>query len=135
MLRKIALVIFFLMVAVSHAGAQGPKIQITSPHDKAQVPERPFVEGTIAVPLAKVWVIAHPMDGSAYWVQPRARVSIGDLTWKAKIYIGRPGTLDVGKEFEIMAVANPIRELKEGDVLSGWPEAQWKSEVIKVTRK
>lgn len=135
MLRKIAWVIFFLMVAVSLAGAQQPKIQITSPHDKAQVPERPLVEGTIAVPLAKVWVIARPVDGSAYWVQPRATVNIADLTWQAKIYIGRPGTLDVGKQFEIMAFANPRGTLKEGDVLSGWPEAQWKSEVIKVTRK
>ena len=135
MLRRIAWVIFLLMVSVSLADAQQPKIQITSPHDKAQVPERPLVEGTIAVPLAKVWVVARPVDGSAYWVQPRATVSVTDLTWNAKIYIWRPGSLYVGKQFEIMAVANPRGPVKEGDVLSGWPEAQWKSEVIKVTRK
>jgi hypothetical protein len=41
----------------------------------------------------------------------------------------------VGKYFEIIAVANPKAALKEGDVLSQWPEAQLRSQVIEVTRK
>lgn len=134
MLRKIILLMFFLMVAVSLVSAQEAKIRITAPSDKAEVPERPLVEGTIAVPLAKVWVVARPVETSDYWVQPRLSVST-DRTWKVMIYIGRPGNADVGKKFEIMAVANPKEKLQEGDILSGWPEAQWKSEVITVTRK
>lgn len=109
-------------------------LRITAPPDKSEVPERPFVEGTVADPKAKVWVIVHPMAVSDYWVQPSVAVK-EDGTWKVKIYIGRPGSIDVGEQFEIMAVANPKVKLKEGDVLSGWPEAQGKSEVIEVTRK
>ena len=110
------------------------KLRITAPSDGAQVLERPFVKGTVADPKAKVWVIVHPMDVSDYWVQPSLTPK-KDGTWKVKIYIGRPGKIDVRKEFEIMAVANPKVKLGEGDILSGWPEAQWKSQVIEVTRK
>lgn len=109
-------------------------ISITEPKDGDSVPERPYVKGTVTDPNAKVWVIVHPMEVSDYWVQPSLTVK-GDGTWKAKIFIGRPGRIDVGKQFEIMAVANPKVRLSEGKVLSGWPEAQWKSQVIEVTRK
>lgn len=82
----------------------------------------------------KVWVVIHPMEASDYWVQPSLTVK-NDGTWKVMIYVGRPGRIDVGKQFEVMAVANPKVNLKEGDVLSGWPEAEWKSEVIELIRK
>lgn len=110
------------------------KLTITAPPDKTQVPGRPFVEGRVADPNAKVWVIVHPMEVGDYWVQPS--VTVKDTgTWKVMIHIGGPGNIDVGKQFEIMAVANPKVELNEGKVLKGWPQAQWKSEVIEVTRK
>lgn len=109
-------------------------LRITAPSDGAKVPERPFVEGTVADPKAKVWVIVHPMDVSDYWVQPSLTPK-KDGTWKVKIYTGRPGKIDVGKKFEIRAVASPEVKLKDGDVLSGWPEAKWKSQVIEVIRK
>ncbi len=79
-------------------------------------------------------MVVHPMEVSEYWVQPPVTVK-KDGTWRVMIYIGRPGTIDVGKQFEIMAVANPKVKLNEGDKLRGWPEAQWKSEVIFVTRQ
>lgn len=107
-------------------------LNITTPSDKAQVPDRPLIEGTVADPNAGVWVIVHPMEVSDYWVQPSVSVK-EDGTWKVKIYVGRPE--DVGKQFEIMAVANPRAGLKEGDKHDGWPEAQWKSQVIEVTRR
>jgi len=114
---------------------EAPKatLRITAPSDEAQVPERPLVEGTVADPKAEVWVIVHPMAVSDYWVQQRLTPK-ADGTWKVKIYVGK-GPIGVGEQFEIMAVANPKVQLNEGDVLSGWPEAQWESQVIEVTRK
>jgi hypothetical protein len=97
------------------------------------VPERPQVEG-IAHAGAEVWVIVHPTLVSDYWIQPRLTVR-GDGKWRVNAYIGRPGNVDVGKHFEIMAVANPKEPLKEGDVLRYWPEAAAKSQLIEVVRK
>jgi hypothetical protein len=135
MIRKLVVIVFFtVMVAISIANGQQQTLHITAPLDKAKVPERPYVEGSVTDPNAKVWVIVHPMEVSDYWVQPAITVK-GNGTWKVKIYIGRPGSIDVGKQFEIMAVANPRGSIKEGDVLSGWPDAQAKSQVIEVTRK
>lgn len=134
MLRKLFLIAIFLVIAISGVYGQQLNLRIKSPLDKSKVPERPYVEGTVTNFNAKVWVIVHPMEGSDYWVQPSISVK-EDGSWKVKIYIGRPGSDDVGKQFEIMAVANPKDNLKEGDVLSGWPDAQTKSQVIEVTRK
>ncbi|HEX8651558.1 MAG TPA: hypothetical protein VF708_12020 [Pyrinomonadaceae bacterium] len=74
------------------------------------------------------------MEVSDYWVQPPVTMREGGK-WKVQIHIGRPGADDVGKHFEIMAVANPKNSLKEGDKLKEWPEAKWKSQVIEVIRK
>lgn len=110
------------------------EINIIKPKDGGSVSERPYVRGTVADPNAKVWVIVHPMEVSNYWVQPRVSVK-KDGTWKVCIYVGRPGSVDVGKHFEIMAVANPKSKLKEGDILNEWSEARWESEIIEVVRK
>ena len=107
---------------------------ITAPLDRASVPERPFVEGTVNSSNAEVWVIVHPMEVSGYWVQSPVTVQ-KDGAWRVMIYIGRSGTIDVGKQFEIIAVANPKLKLNEGDQLTGLPEAQWKSDVILITRQ
>jgi hypothetical protein len=134
MFRKIRISIFLLMVIMLAVNGQQVHLRITSPLDKSQVTERPFVEGTVSDPNATVWVIVHPMEVSDYWVQPSVTVK-EDGMWKVKIYIGRPGRIDIGKHFEIMASANMKSKLKEGDVLAGWPEAQGKSQVIEVTRR
>lgn len=133
MLRKMSVLIVFLLIAAT-ASAQQLKINITAPPDKTQVPERPIVEGTVSDPGAKVWVIVHPMEVADYWVQPSVTVEKSGI-WRVMVYIGRPGKVDVGKYFEIMAVANPEAALKEGVILSGWPEAQEMSQSIVVTRK
>ena len=115
---------------------EAPKVElsIVEPKDGTKVPERPYIKGIVADPNAEVWVIVHPMEVADYWVQPRVSVR-RDGTWKVNIYIGRPGRIDVGKHFEIRAVANPKAKLSRGDILRGWPEAKWSSEVIEVTRK
>lgn len=113
---------------------QNDKIRITEPKDGDLVGYRPYIQGTVADPDAEVWVIVHPINLSAYWVQPSVSVK-GDGTWKVELYMGRAGDIDVGKQFEILAVANPKAMLNEADVLSSWPNAQWNSQVIKVTRR
>ena len=136
-MRKIImpLVAFFYILSVLHlAAAQGENITIKSPSDGARVPERPIVEGLVMDKTAQVWVIVHPMETSDYWVQPKVTVRKEGL-WRVQVYIGRPGNIDVGKHFEIMAVANPKQTLREGNVLGTWAEAQWQSEVIEIIRK
>jgi hypothetical protein len=133
MLRKVSFLLVFILIA-STACAQQLKIDITAPLDKADVPERPIIEGTVSDSSAKVWVIVHPMEVGDYWVQPRITVEKNG-TWRVMAYTGRPGNLDIGKYFEIMAVANPKAALKEGAILAGWPEAQEVSKSIVVKRK
>jgi hypothetical protein len=134
MSRKIVLLVVLLAVTVLIAGEKQPKVIITVPADKSKVLERPTVEGTVSDVNASVWVVVHSMATSDYRVQPSVSFE-KDGTWKVKIYIGKQGNVDVGKHFEIMAVANPKGSLREGDVLKSWPEAQAKSQVIEVTRQ
>lgn len=98
------------------------------------VGERPLVRGTCSDPQATVWVVVHPLEVGDFWVQPRVTTGSSG-TWEVMIYIGRPGSVDVTKPFEVRAVANPRSSLKEGDVLSNWPGAQAISEVIDLTRQ
>jgi len=107
---------------------------VEKPTDGSMVTERPWVSGTVADPNTTVWVIIHPMAVSDYWVQPSISVR-KDGSWRVMISTGRPGTVDVGKHFEILAVGNPTVQLSEGLVLSGWPEAALESEIIEVIRK
>jgi hypothetical protein len=131
----IPLVILFYFSSVLYlAAAQNVNIVIKSPSEGASVPKRPIVEGVVKDKNAQVWVIIHPMETADYWVQPRFTVRNQGL-WKVQVYIGRPGIIDVGKHFEIMAVANPRQMLREGKVLGSWPEAQSQSEIIEVVRK
>jgi len=109
-------------------------LRILEPENGTEVRERPTVGGTGGDPDAEVWVVVHPMEVADYWVQSPASVK-ADGTWKTIIYIGRPGTVDVGKHFEIRAVANPKKSIETGDVLPCWPEAEMSSEVVEVTRK
>ena len=114
---------------------QSPKVWITEPKNRDTVPERPYVAGKVSNANAAIWVVVHPMQVADYWVQPQLTVHRDDGTWRVGVYIGRPGTVDAGKHYEIMAIANPKRPLKEGDVLRFWPDAESKSEVVEVVRK
>lgn len=121
---------------ISAPAAPSPtgKIRITSPPDKSQLPARAYIEGSVFSPHLKVWMIVHAKEVSSYWVQPAVTVR-EDGTWKVMVYLGRSGDIDVGREFEILAIANPRKELFEAEVLDGWPEAQWRSQVVTVIRK
>jgi hypothetical protein len=93
------------------------------------------VQGKVSDPDAKVWVIVHPLEVSDYWVQAKPSVS-EDGTWRVKVYVGRPGPDDVGKSFEILALANPQSELREGKLSGGdWPKARAESKLITVIRR
>src|SRR5262249_6101098 len=124
-----------LMVLLPRRGiTQALQIVVTAPPPDSQVPERPIVEGTVTNPNAKVWVIVHPLEVSDYWVQPAVTVR-EDGHWRVQVVIGRPGQVDVGKYFEICAVANPKVTLQEGQVLTGWPDTQATSNLIDVRRR
>ena len=110
------------------------EVEIANPAHGATVKHRPVVEGTVSDAGAAVWVVVNPLPSFEYWVQPRVRVHRSGA-WKVEIYIGRPGDLDQGKTFEIIAVANPTRELREGVVLGKWPDAEASSAVVEVTRR
>jgi hypothetical protein len=108
-------------------------LQISRPLSGA-VNWRPLVEGRITDPKAEVWVIVHPVGLSAYWIQPPVIVH-RDGTWRVPAYIGRAGDIDIEKEFEIMAIADPKEGLTEGQVFSEWPKAKWRSDIVTVVRK
>ncbi len=95
---------------------------------------RPYVEGIVSDPKSKVWVIIHPVGLRSFWVQPPVSVN-RDGSWRVKVYIGRAGQIDIGKEFEIMAVSRPKQQLNEGRILSEWPDVGWRSEIVTVVRK
>lgn len=112
--------------------AQQLKVFITKPQDGETVAARPLVEGTVADPGARVWVVVHPTEVGDYWVQQPVSPR-DDKTWRVQIYVGEPNTSS-GTRFEIRAVANPKAQLSEGKVLDRWPEAQWASQVVEVAR-
>jgi hypothetical protein len=67
-------------------------------------------------------------------VQPKIVVG-NDGKWTGITYLGRAENADAGKKFEIRAILDPKVELKEGEVLSDWPEARAVSVPILVQRK
>ena len=110
------------------------ELEITAPADGAAVPRRPRVIGTSSRPDATVWIIVRPTELEEFYVQPEVSIEQNG-NWSVSIYIGRAGQLDVGKQFEVMAVANPVETLQEGQLLGDWPEAEARSEVITATRR
>ena len=136
MAHRIVFLLFGVLVffTISNLAAQEVILTIQSPSSGGFVLERPIIEGTVSTDVSNLSIIVHPVETSDYWVQPEVTVRQNG-EWICKIYIGRPGKIDVGKQFEIRAVANPERQLSEGQIFGEWPEAQWKSEVIQVIRK
>lgn len=134
MLCRAVMMIAVLGLIASRVTGQEMRIQITNLTNNMAVPEEPTVEGKVSNSKAEVWVIVHPMKVSDYWVQQPVTVMDGG-TFEVIIHIGRSGSIDVGKKYEIMVVANPRDKLEEGKILRGWPVAQAKSQVIKLIRK
>jgi len=109
-------------------------LRITEPQEGSAVERRVTVRGEGLNAHEAIWVVVHPTETFGYWVQPKPTIHDSG-SWKVKIYIGRQGTIDVGKEFEIMAFSNPSDPLREGLQLPYWPEAGAQSQVIEVIRK
>jgi len=109
-------------------------ISIAEPTDGASVPHRAIVRGRTKDRKAIVWVVVRPMAGADYWVQPRVDVE-SDGAWSVQVYIGQDEDMNRGEHFKVMAVANPVNELHEGDILKQWPDAQWRSRMIEVVKK
>lgn len=129
-----------LVMLVEAKGLQLPPAQpatafvsIQEPGNREAVRFRHRVKGTIEDPAVNVWLIVHPLDTGAYWVQPRV-VTGRTGTWETEAYFGRPSNIDVNREFEVLAVADPTEELQEGQVLLNWPESKWRSSIVTVVR-
>ncbi|MEI7934352.1 MAG: hypothetical protein WCH30_04775 [Chlorobiaceae bacterium] len=133
-MRKILALLFVLISIFSamHFAVAKENITLVSPANGEKVGAELIVSGT-AHNASEVWVIVHPAETPDYWVQPTATVK-GDV-WDVQISIGRSGTLDSGKHFEIMAIADPRQQLAPSQVMKAWPSARWKSQIISVTRK
>jgi hypothetical protein len=135
MRRAKAVLLLFLLLGLAPSCRRGIEVRISSPADDATVPEQPVIQGTVADARAAVWVVVYSFEvPDDYWVQPQATVK-ADGTWTAEIYVGDSGAENVGKQFLIMAVANPQQPLQSGDVLEGWPPAAAQSNILEVTRK
>ena len=124
----------FLSMLLLTVYAQNSSLRITAPANGAEVPHRPMVEGKVEKRDARVWVVVHPMADSSYYVQQPATVE-NDGTWAVQVYIGDAGHQHVGQIFEVVAFANPKTKLDPKDLLGSWPDAQWRSQVVRVKRK
>jgi hypothetical protein len=136
-MRCVKTVVLLILLLGLVPSCRKVEVRISSPKENAAVPEQPVVQGTVWDARAAVWVVVHPLEAEPntdYWVQPQAEVK-EDGTWTAEIYVGDPGNEDVGKQFLIMAVANPKQELTDDDVLTAWPPAEAQSNIVSVTRK
>jgi hypothetical protein len=112
----------------------GLKIVITAPCNETKVAQRHFVEGVVSDSNAQVLVVIHPMENADYWVQPN--VTVRDKgKWKVLSYFGEPGAQHSGKHYEVQSFVNPKDTLREGQLLSGWPQAESKSQPIEVIRE
>ncbi len=143
MLRKMGVLVVLYLMAFLFIGCgaecentipPGQPIAIAKPCNDARVGWRTIVKGKVSDPKATVQVIIHPLEVNDHWVQPKIDVS-SDGTWQVLAYFGRDGSIDAGKPYEVMAVVNPKTPLKEADVLPDWPEAEAKSDIIRVSRK
>lgn len=128
-------------------------IRIMTPLDKASVPINTLVTGMISDSNTAVWVIIHPKDSLHFYVYPKVNgIKVEkNGTWGTLVPIRweespRPVTGrvlkdiysvngDVGKHFQIMAVANPEEKLGKIDRLTRWPRAEYESEIIEVVRE
>jgi len=104
------------------------------PKHGAEIVREFYVEGLVRDLVADVWVIVRPAEGNAYIVQAEVK-PWADGRWRVKLSADEIQGLVSGERCEIRAVANPTEELHEGDVLSGWPEAEYMSEIVEVRRR
>ena len=123
-------VAFVLIASVAYG--QERYVRIEKPRDGQTVEGLPDVEGKVSDPKAKVILVVRPVGTKEYWVQPPVDVN-NDGKFSSSVHIGRTEE-DYGTRFQIRAVANPRRELREGQVLSAWPAAELSSEIVTVVK-
>ncbi len=136
MIKKIIIILAIAVVSVlaGHATSMA-ELVITAPEDGSHVSWRATIEGKVVdSDNDEVWVVIHPTEVSQYWVQPRPSVK-KDGSWRVVVYFGESGSRYSGMRFEVRAIANPKRRLKDGDRFSFWPEAAERSQVIEVIRR
>jgi hypothetical protein len=113
--------------------AQGAELTINP--SPAPVGPQPTLTGKAPSADAKVFLIVNPAQApQQFWVQKLANVD-AKRNWLCSIHVGDPGSGQSGQQFVVVAVADPNDNLREGDVLSGWPSAKWISQPITLTRK
>ena len=108
-------------------------VSILGPAPGAHVLRECRVVGSVRPKSAHVCVVVHPRETGEYWPQGSARVR-GDGSFEASVFIGSNATDQVGREFELMAVANPAHILDGTPFLDSWPEGQAKSAIVRVRR-
>jgi hypothetical protein len=140
MLSGLALAVSLLIRPGAVACAKSMDVRIV--HVEGKIPtsdasfhvgERPVVEGSCSDAKARIWLLIHSTEDGNFWVQPRVILSPNG-SWRALPYVGRPGSVDAGKLFELIAVANPKADLREGETLNHLPEAEGTSSVVELTR-
>jgi len=131
--KALAIAGLVLALAAGTWPQQRLQVAITSPADGGRVDTQTTVTGTVSDTNAVVWVIVHPRGNPRFWVQPEASLHAHGR-WDCEAYFGEPGA-QRGLRFDIMAVANPVRQLEVEMQLQSWPQAAARSRVVTVTKR
>jgi hypothetical protein len=102
-------------------------VTITYPGNNSVVGSKVIARGTANDGNATVWVIVHPMLTDGYWVQSQSAVG-RDHTWATRACFG------ASDDFQMIAVLDPIEELRPGLVLADWPKAKARSQIVMVKK-
>lgn len=105
-----------------------PTLCIEHPTDSSSVKSMFDVQGTTRRVHADLWVIVHPVSTPFYRVASKAQV-LWNGSWTAQVCDDTLRTMG-STSIKVMALSLPEIELLAGQVLSGWPEAQIKSDVV-----
>jgi hypothetical protein len=105
---------------------------ITRPATNGLVPQEVAIEGRVAN-AKTVWVAVRSESDSLVYVQPPILVQ-PDGIWLGVMYIGSQKK-DAGYTYQVRAFVNPTKPLQSGDMLINWPEAEFASGIIRVTRE
>lgn len=82
----------------------------------------------------QVIVVVHPVGGGdGYWVQAPADLRMGGTFYEESV-IGRGGSVDCNRRYELRAFEQTKEALSTGQQLSSWPEAKAASISVQVIR-
>ncbi len=101
-------------------------------------PVGPIATLTGKAPAEKsnVFLIVNPMDTPyQFWVQKGPASVDPRRNWYCSVHFGDPGPAHSGKQFVVVAVAEPATPLHEGQVLTDWPTGRWITKPVVFTRK